>query len=441
MSRAWFRLLLGAGCGAVLLLASASPALAIPAFARKTGLRCTSCHESWPVLNDFGRAYRDNGYQLRLGKDDPTTTPPGYWPVAVRITPHYEFNSISHQDTDQGTRTLSTGGVADAGMDLLMAGTIAPNASFLVVPTGFASDGAVNLESYWVYLTRLFFHSDWFNVRIGQHEVDLPASAHRSINLTSPYLVYSHHPGPDTSVAAPFDLGTNQRGIEITGHDRGSMMRYNLSIATANDTTGSRNGWDSPYYYGHFEKYWQLDSTVLSEVEVGAFGAYAYYPTTSLTEGGGTPIPGQGGDLRLSSRYGAEAQFWLGPLATPLHVSLVYAHGKDQEDLYGGAADQDGVWNGGFLEVIWVPATNLLHWGLFGRYDIIRNTTQPVAADPKTLNDQDQVTAGVKYTINYNNRAEYALHAEYSSNLMKGVAFDGADVRARTMFLGIDFAF
>ena len=78
---------------------SSSPARAIPAFARKYGVRCTTCHESWPVLNDFGRAFRDNGYQMRLGKDDPTTTPPGYWPVAIRTTPHYEYTSTTNQDS------------------------------------------------------------------------------------------------------------------------------------------------------------------------------------------------------------------------------------------------------------------------------------------------------------------------------------------------------
>ena len=71
-----------------LCLGLAMPASAIPAFARKYGLRCTSCHESWPVLNDFGRAFRDNGYQLRPGNDDVVTANPGYWPSAVHITPH-----------------------------------------------------------------------------------------------------------------------------------------------------------------------------------------------------------------------------------------------------------------------------------------------------------------------------------------------------------------
>ena len=440
MSRSLWRCVFGLWFGGIFLLLGSPPASAIPAFARKTGLRCTSCHESWPVLNDFGRAFRDNGYQLRLGKDDPTTTPPGYWPVAIRLTPHYEYDTLSNQDTDQGKKHLKTGGIADGAMDLLTAGTLTKNVSFLVVPTGFASDGSVSLESYSVYLTRLFFRSDWFNFRLGKHEVDLPVSAHRSINLTSPYLIYAYHPGPGTNAAGAFGIDTNQRGIEVSGHDRGSLTRYNISIFDANDSLGSRHVWDSPSYYGHFQKYWQLDSAAVSEFEVGAFGAWANYPTTSFTAGG-EPIAGTGGNLKMSSRYGVEAQVWFGPAVAPFHLEAVYAHGKDDKDLYGGTADRDGTWNGGFLEAIWVPEADLLHWGLFGRYDLIRNSSQPAASDPKKLNDQDQLTAGIKYTFNYNNRAEYALHAEYSTNRMKGAASDGSDVRAGTVFFGIDFAF
>lgn len=418
---------------------SYSRASAIPAFARKYGVRCTTCHESWPVLNDFGRAFRDNGYQMRLGKDDPTTTPPGYWPVALRTTPHYEYTRVTNQDTDEGLKDIGNGAIADGGMDLLMAGTLAPNASFLVVPTGFGSDGLVSLESYFIYLTRVFFKSDWFNLRIGKHEVDLPSSAHRSINLTNGYLVYGYHAGDP--VLAPLDLGSNQRGIEITGHDHGSFTRYNLSLYTANDgPIGSNNGLDSPSIYAHVQKYWQMNSGALSEFEVGAFGNQANYPTSSLTLAG-DPIPGTGGSLRASTRYGGEVQTWLGPPVAPLHLNLVIAGGSDAKELYAGGADRDGTWNGGFLEAVWVPAQDLLHWGVFGRYDMIRNSQQPVSTDPSDLNDQSQITGGIKYTFNYNNRAEYALHAEYQTGTAKKVASDGSDVQSSTVFLGIDFAF
>ncbi len=42
---------------------------AIPAFARKYGLRCSACHEAWPMLNYFGQKFKDNGYQLMNDRD------------------------------------------------------------------------------------------------------------------------------------------------------------------------------------------------------------------------------------------------------------------------------------------------------------------------------------------------------------------------------------
>jgi hypothetical protein len=423
----------------VWLTLAPTPARAFPAFARRTGLRCTACHELWPVFNDTGRAFRDNGYQMRLGKDNPTENPFSYWPVAVRITPHYEYNTASNQETDQGKKSIETGGIADGAMDLLIGGNLNENVSYLVVPTGFASDGVVNLESYFVYFTRLF-GTDWFNLRLGKHEVDLPVSAHRGINLTNGYLVYGYHPMADGEVAGVFALDENQRGVEVLGHDRGSMMRYSVSIFNSNDSPGSDGVWDSPGYYAHFQKYWQLDSTTVSEVEVGAFDSSARYPTSSLTLGG-DPIGGTGRDLKATDRYGVELSALFGPATTPVHVTAVWAEGKDDKDLYLGAASRDGKWNGGFLQAIWVPPTDGLHWGIFGRYDWIRNTDQPIDGFAKDYNDQDQYTLGMKYTFAFLNRDEYALHIEYSSDTMKHAAFDGSDLRVSTMFAGIDFAF
>src|ERR1700675_3761387 len=129
------RVMLQVAVYAVVMFALVSPASAIPAFARKYSLRCTSCHESWPVLNDFGRSFRDNGYQLRTGKDDVVPANPGYVPLAVHHTPSYQFNTVTNQSTDQGTKTLKSGGIADAAIDLLMAGVLTHDNFVPVVST------------------------------------------------------------------------------------------------------------------------------------------------------------------------------------------------------------------------------------------------------------------------------------------------------------------
>jgi Phosphate-selective porin O and P len=50
-----------------------SNAQAIPAFARKTNLACSSCHTAWPMLNAFGRQYKELGYRVAI-KETPNKT-------------------------------------------------------------------------------------------------------------------------------------------------------------------------------------------------------------------------------------------------------------------------------------------------------------------------------------------------------------------------------
>jgi hypothetical protein len=53
--------LLGAG----IVLLDARPAQAIPPFARRYGLPCSTCHVGGPTkLSNFGEAFRDNGYRI-----------------------------------------------------------------------------------------------------------------------------------------------------------------------------------------------------------------------------------------------------------------------------------------------------------------------------------------------------------------------------------------
>src|ERR1700747_490782 len=72
---------------ASVVLTCSQPANALPAFARKYGLRCSACHESWPMLNYFGEKFKDNGYQLMDDRDAPIWQNPSYCPVTFRIIP------------------------------------------------------------------------------------------------------------------------------------------------------------------------------------------------------------------------------------------------------------------------------------------------------------------------------------------------------------------
>src|SRR6202163_3552942 len=125
---------------AALMLADSQSARAIPAFARKYGMPCSACHEAWPKLNNFGQSFKDNGYQMGNDRDAPIFQQPAYWPVSFRMTPHWHRESVDRADiTNQATGTtvegrLTTHGFDLSGMDILTAGTLAKNISFLLVP-------------------------------------------------------------------------------------------------------------------------------------------------------------------------------------------------------------------------------------------------------------------------------------------------------------------
>src|SRR6266550_9327124 len=50
------------------MLASVPKTSAIPAFSRKYQTSCTTCYNNYPELNDFGEAFKKNGF--KFPKDD-----------------------------------------------------------------------------------------------------------------------------------------------------------------------------------------------------------------------------------------------------------------------------------------------------------------------------------------------------------------------------------
>ncbi len=107
--KVWFRtaFLTPALIQLFVLLGASQPAHAVPAFARKYGLRCSACHESWPMLNYFGQKFKDNGYQLMNDRDSPIWQNPSYWPVTFRITPIWHRVSNGKVQVDAAANLLS----------------------------------------------------------------------------------------------------------------------------------------------------------------------------------------------------------------------------------------------------------------------------------------------------------------------------------------------
>src|SRR3982074_1765612 len=117
-----------------LILSCSQPASALPAFARKYGLRCSACHESWPMLNYFGQKFKDNGYQLMNDRDAPIWQNPSHWPVTFRMVALWHRVSTGKVaiDTASGSteQRLTRSGFDLSGLDRHTGGTLEKNFSF-----------------------------------------------------------------------------------------------------------------------------------------------------------------------------------------------------------------------------------------------------------------------------------------------------------------------
>src|ERR1700688_67625 len=223
-----------------LVLACSQPAHALPAFARKYGLRCSACHESWPMLNYFGQKFKDNGYQLMNDRDAPIWQNPSYWPVTFRIVPIWHRVSDDRVQVDSGAgmnnaeKRLESSGFDLSGLDFHTGGTLEKNFSFYVLPSS-DNTGSFHFETVMARLDNLF-GSPWFNVKLGKFELDNLLSEKRILTLTGNggiYQLYHFIPAGDGNIFG--QMGDNQLGVEVIGHSYNDRTRYSAALLSSVD--------------------------------------------------------------------------------------------------------------------------------------------------------------------------------------------------------------
>jgi len=419
-------------------------------------MSCTACHVAWPIFNQQGQSFWDNGYQFGLGKDDSINQGLSYIPFSLRTTPNYTFTRTTNQASDNGPMETHTGGISQPAVDILTGGTIAKDLSFLVVLTGFSpTDNAAFVESAWARVSNLG-GSSWLNFKVGKFELDQPASAHRNVTLTTGYAAYGAHPAGSL---VGFALDENQLGVELAGHNARSTTRYSLALVNANGDPGSQNAWSSPLLYAHVQQAFELNNPVLPWVRVGALGAVGWWPTTFATltipdENGNakvTTVPNSGANHKSYQRVGGELSWMLGYPSTPALFTAAYMYGREEAGLATGtdpvsAADlsaQSNSFTAGFLELDWVPFAELSYnstpWLFYARYDFVRYQTGAGNFDGGTIGARRYLALGPKGAV--------AIHAELHADKTRGTGWVdldtgiGKDVESQSFLVGLDFDF
>jgi len=443
----------------VFLAAGVVPqANALPAFARKYGLRCSACHEAWPMLNYFGQKFKDNGYQLMNDRDAPIWQNPSYWPITLRITPfwHRESTDKVAIDTAAGgtvNHQISSSGFDNSGLDILTGGTLEKNISFLLVPSSDET-GAFHFESVNVRFDNVL-HSPWLNFKMGKFELDNIVSEKRVITLSSyggSFNLYHFIPVNDGNIFG--QIGDNQLGVEWMGHSFNDRTR--LSAAVFSSTDGNPDlSYGSNSYSAFFAGSQAFDVGKLGTDRVGFYAMVGEAPTTFLTSAG-APILSSGIGNKTFHREGFVGLFYFGKL----DFQVVTQHGEDSAwfgQCYGDIVDSPPpctnnntpgtvlpagsrapTWNGAFVETHYVYNPQLV---FIQRSEWVRMSQQASPTTPSNLGNIDNYVFGFRWMPFMTSRAGFAWHNEYSWIRQQGFAPDGTALTSSSLMSGFDFDF
>ena len=424
-------------------LGSLQNANALPAFARKYGLRCSACHIAWPVLNDFGWRFKDNGYQLMNDRDAPIWQNPGYWPVTFRITPQWHRESSDKVAVDTagggtGEAQITSHGFDITGLDFHTGGTLEKNISFYVLPSSDAT-GAFHFETVMGRLDNLF-GSSWVNIKLGKFELDNMISEKRILSISNNggfYNLYHFSPIGDTNSFG--QAGDNQLGVEWMGHSANDHTRLSAALISSNDgNVGLPNG-NSYSLFATGSQAFDLGGLGLQRIGAYVFAGEA--PTYYLTQGG-IPIAGSGLGNKSFSREGFFGIFYV----NKFDFNVYFQHGSDSA--YFGSNTQANQtlptgthapsWNGAFIETHYTYTPQLI---FFQRSEWIRMSQQALPGTPSNQSNIDAYTFGYRYYPIMTSRAGFAWHNEYSWVRQQGAAPDGGALTSSSLMLGFDFDF
>jgi hypothetical protein len=472
--------------GLLLWVAGSAPkASAIPAFSRKYQTSCTTCHNDYPELNDFGEAFKKNGF--KFPKDDEVFVKeppvllgakaqkeafpkavypgeiPGSVPVAFRYSGNFTYNS---------KQPLSIGFLPRTDLfvpntfTIIGAGSFGPTLSFWI-DNDISSNGAnaaaglgdgylkVNDLGHYIGLPK-----DTINLRMGQFELDLPITQARTINLT-PYDVYSQASiapvnaacgtpvtpaSPPCTTNNPLMFGIPQRGIELGGYPNDGNFTWSLAFVDGSNNTPAMRNYKDIYVRVSQRFNLERDPSVRKEVQAAGptgprdhtsirFGAFYYYGRNALNIDGSLfpglptirePFYRAGGDVRFKYR-----QFEWYAVGMYGHDTNVVPNSSTTPTAFQHATPV--TFTGGFSEAeYWIYPWMIA----LMRYDFVNSPTDMIRGVSENAT-RNRFSPGVQMLV----RANIKLAFEYEHRWEQPFNNETEFFRPNGFVSGIDFVF
>jgi len=461
---------------ALVIFQSLTPKLmAIPAFARKYKTACATCHNNWPELNDFGRAFKINGFKFPKDDDQFVKEPPlmlgasaqkeafpnSIYPGELPILPiAFRYSGYLSYTSEQPKELAAVNGYvpptdlfAPNTFTILAAGNFGSSISFWIdndISTGGSGaagglgDGYIKANDFLGHFLHVPVNN--LNVRYGQYELDLPFTQARTINLTD-YAIYDQaamsgsQPG---TVNNPFLFADTQRGIEIGGYPNRGYTWWSVAVINGGDGSGTVNAKD---VYAHFSQRFDLERNPEVRKEVQAtdqtgvhdhtsirFDGFAYYGRNEQNHTGDL-FPGLPTLVQPFYRAGGAFDY---KFRSKFELWGLYMHGHDTNkivnDVGTGFVETTPVtYSGGFLEAQywfypWLIATM--------RYDGVNSPTDH-ANGVSRHDTRNSFSPAIFFVV----RPNIKLESQFTFNYQQPVPDTTKFYRANQFLSGVDFVF
>lgn len=321
-------------------------AAAIPAFARKYKVSCTTCHAPFPRLKPYGEEFAGRGFVMEAGQEPARATVdagdellqlPRELPLAIRVDAFGEWTP----DADPQTQLQSPW-----VFKILTGGPVADGVSYygyFIIEKG----EVVGLEDAYLQLSQVFGLP--VDLLFGQFTVSDPV-VKRELKLTRlDYQVLTTRPG-----ASDLDL-TYDRGLLVAWHAPGAVEVVGQVVNGAGIGPCDGGLCDPDRY----KNYALRLTRAFGPVKVGAFG-YLGKQLKEVTTG--SPM------VNTSVFFGPDVAVALGEQAT---LTAVYLERRDSNAGFLASGYQETVTRGGFAELVVLPQGDNGRLALVGLYNYV----------------------------------------------------------------------
>ncbi|MBN1893141.1 hypothetical protein JW906_01550 [bacterium] len=357
-----------------LLLAQGADLKAIPAFARRYRISCSTCHAPFPKLKEYGDEFAGNGMILKEEEKERDYVVAGddlLW-LNRTFQMGVRFDAYALADPDAPVdKDLQI----PWGLKFLSGGTLYKNIGYYFYFYMSERGEVAGIEDAYVHFDNLF--GTGLDIMAGQFQTSDPLMK-RELRLTfEDYMIYKARPGL-SKTNLTYDRGLMfVYGVEKTGTDLVAMVVNGNGKGMADEET-QKFDMDSEKNFGL-----RLSQSIASFASVGGF----YY---------------KGREILTDAQVENSIRYW-GPdfsfQAGPLEATVQYLEREDGNPSF--AAEQTVQTTGIVAEVIFSPALDRSRWFLTGLYNRIESDLEELNYETATINGTYLVARNLRLTAEY----------------------------------------